>query len=257
MFSRHDHGKKKRTGLWVPALVLFSTFAVLESPRPAQAMLTQIGQFINDGSTGFSWTNNGGSATLTSLPANGSQVYFQYSNLAGLPPELQSLQSAHLMISASTTTPGYMSSGQANQPISGPITITITRDTPDPGFGTGGHNILLQTTVAPATGLALIAGQGGSAGLNATVPNETVTYKSDFFDFSKASGNSFGLTLSGISPALSFNDPQGGTILNSFTSSGVGSFSTVTIPEPASVALLGIGCVVLVGARARKTRKTA
>ena len=43
------------------------------------------------------------------------------------------------------------------------------------------------------------------------------------------------------------------------TAAGVGSFSAdlTAVPEPGSVALMGIGCVLVVGARLRKGRKLA
>jgi len=133
----------------------------------------------------------------------------------------------------------------------------VVRDTPDPLFGTGAHDILLSATVSPSSSMALISGQGGTASLTTSVPGQNIAYKSDFFDFSGSAGNTFGITFTGISPGLSFNDPQGGTILNSFTASGVGTFSAATIPEPASMALLGIGCLIVFGARMRKAMRAA
>jgi len=95
--------------------------------------------------------------------------------------------------------------------------------------------------------------------LNASSPGQKITFSSDFFDFSNVSLAAMGLTFSGILPGLSFDTDNGRNILNSFTAAAVGSFSAdlTPVPEPGSLALLGIGCVAIAGAGLRARRRLA
>jgi len=228
----------------------------------AWAAPTQFAEFTNNGASdaanGFRWTNFDNFNGTLDTASGGAPVTFTFTNLPGLPAELQGPQAAHIRFDTGTNLNGQALFGQLNQPLSSPISILIIRDT-DASVGNNNRHNLLTVTVTPAANMAIVAGQNGSASLNASTPGQVVTFSSDFFDFSKVSAQAMGLTFSGITPGLSFNTDFGRNMLNSFTAAGVGSFSAdlAAVPEPGSIALMGIGCVVLVGARLRKSRKLA
>ena len=232
-------------------LALLSALAFVVTALPARSDVTQIGEFINDGSPSITWTNNAPAASGSlGTVAGGAPVTFFFSNNASLPAELQGPQAAELIVSGGTTAAATTGSdGSINQPISGPLTISIIRDTAAVS-GTGSHTNLLTATVSGGT--TSLVGQGNSAGLNAPGPPGTVTFSSDFLNLG-ATPQSFSLALTAINPSLGINPSNG--LLASFTSAMIGTFSAAPVPEPASLALMGIGCVVLVGARVRAARK--
>jgi len=241
---------------------VLSAAALACAASTAQAAPTQFAEFTNNGAndaaSGFRWANFDNSTAFFDTAAGGAPVTFTFTNLPGLPAELQGPQAAHIRFDTGTNVNGQTVFGQANQPLSEPISILIIRDT-DASVGNNNRHNLLTVTVTPASGMAIVSGQNGSASLNSSVPGQVVTFSSDFFDFSKVTSQAMGITFSGITPGLSFNTDLGRSILNSFTAAGVGSFSAdlAAVPEPGSVALMGIGCVILVGARLRKRSRLA
>jgi hypothetical protein len=228
----------------------------------AWAAPTQFAEFTNNGANdaanGFRWINYDNFTATMDTANGGAPVTFTFTNLPGLAAELQGPQAAHIRFDTGTNLDGQTVLGQLNQPLNSPISILIIRDT-DASVGDNNRHNLLTVTVTPSSNMALVVGQNGSASLNASTPGEVITFSSDFFDFSQVTGQAMGITFGGITPGLSFNTDFGRNILNSFTAAGVGSFSAdlAVVPEPGSIALMGIGCVVLVGARLRGGRRLA
>lgn len=122
-------------------------------------------------------------------------------------------------------------------------------------FTTGAN--LLSGTIGSARG-AVIGGSGTSGNLtSSTGPGRTVTFTSDFLDFTNVVANDLSLSLTSITPSLAAGAGQS---LNSFHASSTGSFSSdpapvpvVSVPEPATWGMMILGFGV-VGAGLRRRR---
>jgi len=245
-----------------PRLVLMLPIIMMGMYQPAMATPTQFAQFTNNGANdatnGFRWVNDGNTSATFDTASTGAAVTFNFTNLPGLAPELQGVQSAHLFFSTGTNLSGQSFFGQLNQPLSSSILIQILRDSPA-SVGSGTRENLLTISVVPNSTLSVVSGQNGSASLTASAPGQTITFSSDFYDFSNVTANGLGLTFSGIVPGLSFNTSGGHSILNSFTAAAIGSFTADLnpVPEPTSLALMGIGGVLICGASLRARRRNA
>jgi hypothetical protein len=258
-----------RSGLWfkrhtvagLRRLALASALVLGGGVPSASAAMTQIAEFTNNGVSdsagGFRWMNFDNSSATFDTANGGAPITFTYTNLPNVPTDLQGPQAAHIQFDTGTDLDGTTVNGQVSQPLTVPIHILILRDTPAAEGANNQHN-LLTITITPNASMSIVSGQNGSGSLNASTPGQTITYSSDFFDFSRISGAAFGLTLSGIIPGLSFDTDNGRNILNSFTAAALGSVSADLnpVPEPGSLALMGIGCVVVAGAGFKRYRRT-
>ncbi|WP_406696703.1 PEP-CTERM sorting domain-containing protein [Singulisphaera sp. Ch08] len=241
-------------------LVIVSAVALAWASSTAVAAPTQFAQFTNNGANdaanGFRWTNYDNFVTTFDTVNGGAAVDFTFTNVPGLSAQLQGPQAARIRFDTGSNVSGQELFGQLNQPLTAPISILIIRDT-QADTGNNNRQNLLTVTVTPASSTALLSGQNGSASLNASSPGQIITFSSDFYDFSNVTASGMGITFSGILPGLSFSTESGRSMLNSFTAAGVGSFTAdlTAVPEPGSLALMGISGLVLCGVRFRGTRR--
>ena len=230
----------------------FFIFLTLSTVAIGQAQTVTFAQFIErNGTQDFAATNNGTSVTFQSVAA-GSPILFLYSNVAGLPPVLQGTQEAHIIITASTTSPAIQVGGidppRNIQRFSDTFTIQIIRDTPA-GVGTGTQRNLLTAIVTPqGTSQASLSGDdlSDSAAFTASEARQNIVFTSDFLGFFPASLENLSLSFSSLNPAFSIN-PNG--FINSFTAAGSGTFASTLAPifNPPTAAGVSISGRVMSG----------
>ena len=131
----------------------------------------------------------------------------------------------------------YLNVNSTGAPWSGTISFTRVSD---------GAN-LLTLTFSGAT----LAGGGGSGALFGSTPAGTVTYTSDFLDFTGQTAGDFSIALSGITPDFGANFWSGDST-GTFASDAGGGGNE--IPEPATwvMMIMGFGGV---GALMRRRRQ--
>jgi len=228
-----------------------AALAAVVTAAPAYAAETFAQVMQNDQTDTLFLTNNGdGTGSLQSYA--GSIVAFGFPT--SLNPFLQS-QDAYFTLNADITQPAMSMSGVFVQPVSSGD-FSFIRTTPLGGLS---NLLTVHFTNAVLTGLAngttpsfLGSQPGGSA---------TVSFTSDFLDFSGSNDRGFSFSLSGVNPALTLG---AGGVLNSFSGDTTATFSvdaarqTGGIPEPSSWMLLifgfgGAGALL----RARRRRGVA
>lgn len=240
-------------------IAIFTLTAALVVTPLAEAQLTTFAQFNQSvGGNPFTYTHvgtagSGGQATLSlSSPL---AIDFRYLSIVGLPVDLNGLQAAHMTFTSFTSLGATVAGTGVSEIFNGGSIITITRDTPA-AEGNGSRTILLQAIFTPYT----FTGSGGSGGFSASSLSGTVTFSSDFLDFSSAIQRDVGVSFSSIIPGLSI-DPSG--FLSDFTAAATGTFSSnptpVFIPEPSTYGMVGavgvFGLIVL--ARRRRLLQRA
>ena len=187
------------------------------------------------------FTNNGGiSGTLSALNVS---VTFNFTSQSGLSTADHAGTLTLNALSTPTLTPASAAGGLLNQPISSPITLSITEN------GTG-KNLLTMSFTGDVVGTL----GGPNASLSgAQVTGQTVVFTSDFGSFGM-SNKSFIMGLATLSPPLSIGP---GGFSNNFIANVNGQFSAefTPIPEPATVALFAVGLAGVAAAARRKARR--
>jgi hypothetical protein len=177
--------------------------------------------------------NSDGTGTLSS---DGSALFdFKFISpfLSFLDPDLTSYQDAFFSLDATAVGPAAISGGVVEQSISNGV-ITFTRATPLEGK----TNLL---TIAFTD--AFLWGPQGAFGLNliGSAATGTVTFTSDFVDFSSATERDFNFSIQGMTTPVGLG---AGGVLNSFTAdaNGIASANAAgAIPEPGTWALMILG----------------
>jgi hypothetical protein len=238
--------------------VLFSVAVSFVVAPFASAQLTTFAQFLqNGGGNAFNYTSQGtagqpgGSASLST---SNTALFFTYTSIVGLPVDLTGIQNAHITFTSFTTLGPTVSSNGFDEVFNGSggnsAMITISRDTPA-AEGNGSRTILLQVIFTPFT----FSGSGGSGAFSASSLSGSVTFASDFLDFSNTIQRDLGLSFSSISPPLSIG---ANGFFNSFTAAGTGTFSSnpvpMFIPEPSTYLMMGVALVGLLGYAVRRRR---
>ena len=226
---------------WAAGLGLGLVAALGATEAKAQNSVT-FAQFSEDPSApqnSFVFTNaaSGSSFTASSVP-----VIFSY--LAGFGAPVGP-QQATLTINAPVTAVATLSGRNLDQPLGGTISFLRNSD-----------NANLLTIVFTGDLLGKGGARGGSVDASSSA-GDLVTFTSAFLDFSQTTARTLALALSGIDPGFSLN---ANGYLNSFAGDGAGSFSSSpfprTVPQPASLVLLGIGLLGVPAYRAAR-RKAA
>ncbi len=211
------------------SLTLFSLI-VAASVSHVAAQTTTFAQFFEQlGTQDFGFINNTTSGNFNTVPG-GSPVFFLYSNIAGLDPSLQGIQSARLYITTTTTAPGFSSSGTVTQPLNQTVTMQILRDVPaPPGVGGGSRTNLLTAIFTPAGQTpAIVGADGGNSGtLSVTTPDHTVTFTSHFLSFASTTARNLAFSFSSVSPSFSLG---GGSFLQTLSAAGSGTFASNPVP---------------------------
>lgn len=212
-----------------PSLLFLAAACVLAVAAPARAAVTTFAQFTNGGANNFVYTNNGTNATFN---ASSIAVQFNYSNILNLPADLTGNQAATLTLSSRTNAPAQNFGGFGVESINGSNgvtttvnTIVITRNTAA-AQGNGTRTVLLRVEFATATLSGPVP--GNAATLSGSSTTSTVTFSSDFLDFSQTTQRDLGLSFSSVLPNLSIN---ANNFFNNFTAAGTGTFSSDPVPN--------------------------
>ncbi len=255
-------------------LACLAVFGVGSAAKAAPTPVTfaQFSQTTNSANANqFEYVDNGPNLDAELFSTSGQSasipVVFDFLSTPGLPSDLQGTQAALLTLTTSSTSsaqsvPFFGQTLGAQQINSSGIfidTLTITRDTAA-AEGNGGKTILLQVqftgTLAGLLGTRVPILQGSSS------TGDTITYSSDFLNFSNAASNDYNIAFSSWisaidSGGLELSATAGDHYFATATAAGAGTFDTtfapsIGFPEPSSLALLSVGAASLMARRRRK-----
>lgn len=241
--------------------------AVTAFGAPANAVITTFATFSPvQGAANMHWQKTGTAsgdlftiASPDSTTTGSTATIFNFLQ-AGL-AQLGGLSASFTFEGSSTNSPAFLNNGFLVQPVvSGSFSFIYNGVAPlvlnGMVFNTGAN--LLSGVFSNA---AIFAQEGATSGsISASSPNDgTISYDSDFLDFTGIEIFDFGIGLTAITPFIARADAL--SSLDSFKATASGNFSSDPapmvgmIPEPATWALMiaGFG---LVGAAARRRKPT-
>jgi hypothetical protein len=239
----------------VSALLAGAAFTVCAGSAMADPItFAQVSE--NGTANGLTWSNNGaGAATLNTSTAGGDLVSFSYQNIAGLAPSLQGNLSAVMSINGgagvTTTAAANSVAGYDFQAINAPMTISYNLTNP-----VGGQSNLLTITITPntpgASGMTVFGQNGGTGAASSTsqptVPasSYTMSFTSSFLNFALNDPITAGFGFSSVNPMVEIaSDGLLASFIAEFTGTFSSGLSPILVPEPASVALFGVGLIGL------------
>ncbi len=222
---------------------------VVLTATPAQAQLTQFAAALT-GNNGFSFTNAGAASNLTLSPNPRNIAQFSFTIDSGTGLDAFTVIPARMSLTSTATTPG------GNSQIFDTITTSIIARAGlvDDGNGhtfnfLGGENLLTMTTTNSLMTTTNGTKSGNVVG-DSNVLLQTVTYSSDFLNFTGTTQRTFGWQLNPMNVNASLN---GNGYVDSFTAAGNLTFSSdpgpvapaAAAPEPGSLAFIALGGLAL------------
>jgi hypothetical protein len=174
-------------------------------------------------------TESGGVTTLSTAGNGfGNSIPVVIVNFLGAPGV--NIPAFETFVGVTSTAPAVTVSGLNVQSFNGTVEITAGQN------GTGANYLTAAFTVTGAAGILSGVTGGEQASLGSTQPPNTLVLTSDFATF-VPSPTSMTLGFSNVTPAVHLTSGS----FASFTAQGTGTFSANVVPEPSSMALLGIG----------------
>jgi hypothetical protein len=230
-----------------------STVLALGASVPAHADTTTFGQFLQRNSSArlFQYLNQDHGATKgatirTTGTASGNTVasipIYYIMSVGGLPTDLTGLQNAHLTIDFVSNL-GTSGTGVSRVQMFDTITsgsISIVRDS----AAAEGANTKTNLLTVSFSNAELDASNGSGSFTFKTNPSSTITYTSDFLDFSHVVAKDFSFSFSGASPTYNATVGSSG---RSTRFSGTGTFASDPaplipgVPEASTWAMMVLG----------------
>lgn len=229
--------------------VSLAAVALLAATTPAAAITTfaTFSATSNAPSVEFAGAANG-AGTLSSVA---QPVTFRFLDASG--GAFKDFDATFNLLA--TTTGGLVAGGIGIAPVaSGNLSFTTAAAVTY--LGSTGTNLL----TAMFSGSAVTAQiDGSTANYGVSTPPSSVTFTSDFLDFSNSTARDLAFAITGINPSVSassFNGGTGvfaGTITGSFSADAFDGNGLPSVPEPATWALM-IGGFGMVGTAMRRRK---